>query len=127
MKLLLDTHTIIWFFESDPKLSSTAKSLIVDPDNQNYFSVASIWEIVIKQNLGKLNLSKPLDHILSHIQNNGIEIINIEAQHALKVADLPLHHRDPFDRLIIAQSLTMGYTILSKDNKFDLYSIDRLW
>ena len=127
MKLLLDTHTIIWFFESDPKLSSTAKSLIVDPDNQNYFSVASIWEIVIKQNLGKLNLSKPLDHILGHIQNNGIEIINIEAQHALKVADLPLHHRDPFDRLIIAQSLTMGYTILSKDNKFDLYSIDRLW
>lgn len=127
MRLLLDTHTIIWFFESDSKLSSTAKSLIVNPDNQNYFSVASIWEIVIKQNLGKLNLSKPLDQILNHIKKNGIEIINIEAQHALNVADLPLHHRDPFDRLIIAQSLSLGYTIVSKDNKFDLYSIDRVW
>ncbi|MCL4146527.1 UNVERIFIED_CONTAM: hypothetical protein GTU68_056430 [Idotea baltica] len=127
MKLLLDTHTLIWFFESDSKLSSTAKSLIENPDNQNYFSVASIWEVVIKQNLGKLNLSKPLDYILTHIQKNGIEIINIEAQQALKVADLPLHHRDPFDRLIIAQSLILGYSIISKDTKLDQYPIDRLW
>lgn len=127
MKLLLDTHTIIWFFESNSRLSSTAKSLIENPDNQNYFSAASVWEMVIKQNLGKLNLSKPLDQILTHIKQNGIEIIDIKAQETLKVGELPLHHRDPFDRLLIAQSLSLGYTIVSKDNKFDLYAIDRLW
>ena len=80
---------------------------------------AKPWETEFKQTI------RPDSE--SYYKKNGIEIINIEAQHALKVSDLPLHHRDPFDRLIIAQSLALGYTIVSKDNKFDLYSIDRVW
>ena len=127
MNLLLDTHTLIWFFESDSRLSSTAKALIENPSNQNFFSVASVWEIVIKQNLGKLNLSRPLDQILNHIQKNGIELVSINAEQALKVGELPLHHRDPFDRLLIAQSLILGYSIVSKDDKIDLYLHTRLW
>ena len=127
MNLLLDTHTLIWFFESDSRLSSTAKALFENPSNQNFFSVASVWEIVIKQNLGKLNLSRPLDQILNHIQKNGIELVSINAEQALKVGELPLHHRDPFDRLLIAQSLILGYSIVSKDDKIDLYLHTRLW
>jgi PIN domain nuclease of toxin-antitoxin system len=127
MDLLLDTHTLIWFFESGSQLSNTAKKLIEDSGNQNYFSVASIWEMVIKQSIGKLELSKSIKDITSHIQVNGIEIVDITHEHALKVGELPYHHRDPFDRLIIAQSICLDFSIISKDKAFDKYLIRRLW
>ncbi len=127
MNLLLDTHTLIWFFESDLRLSAKARKLIEEPDNLNFFSVASIWEMVIKQSTGKLNLSKPVDKIVEHIQINGVEIVAISHAHALKVGELEYYHRDPFDRLIIAQSLCLEYFIVGKDVIFDKYTSRRLW
>jgi PIN domain nuclease of toxin-antitoxin system len=127
MNFLLDTHTLIWFFESDAQLSRNAKKLIEDPGNQNFFSVASVWEMVIKESIGKLELSKPVEKIISHIQQNGIELVEITHEHALKVGQLEYVHRDPFDRLIIAQSLCLNYSILGKDEVFDKYGVIRLW
>jgi len=127
MDLLLDTHTLIWFFEGDTQLSEKAKNLIQDPENQNYLSAASIWEMTIKQSLGKLKLSKPVAEILTHILNNGVELIDITAEHALKVGELPYHHRDPFDRILIAQSIYLNIPIISKDLRFDDYLENRLW
>jgi PIN domain nuclease of toxin-antitoxin system len=127
MDLLLDTHTLIWFFEGDTQLSEKAKNLIQDPENQNYLSAASIWEMTIKQSLGKLELSKPVAEILTHILNNGVALIDITAEHALKVGELPYHHRDPFDRILIAQSIYLNIPIISKDLRFDDYINNRLW
>lgn len=94
MNLLLETHTLIWFFESDSRLSPKARKFIEDRDNLNFFSVASIWEMVIKQSIGKLELSKPVDKIVQHIQANGVEIVEITHKHALKVGELEYHHRE---------------------------------
>lgn len=127
MDLLLDTHTLIWFFEGDTQLSEKAKNLIQDPENQNYLSAASIWEMTIKQSLGKLELSRPVAEILTHILNNGVALIDITAEHALKVGELPYHHRDPFDRILIAQSIYLNIPIISKDLRFDDYISNRLW
>jgi PIN domain nuclease of toxin-antitoxin system len=127
MQLLLDTHTLIWFFESDARLSKTAKTLITDRDNQNFFSVASIWEMAIKHSIGKLELTKSVAEIVEHIQNQGIELIEVTAEHALKVGELDFFHKDPFDRLIIAQSLILNYSVVSKDEIFDSYTDKRLW
>lgn len=127
MNLLLDTHALIWFFERDPQLSKNAKNLIEDPANQNFFSVASIWEMIIKQGIGKLELSKPVVEITRHIQRNGIEILGISSDHALKVGELEMHHKDPFDRLIIAQSICLNFTLISKDEIFDRYPGKRFW
>jgi PIN domain nuclease of toxin-antitoxin system len=127
MNLLLDTHTLIWFFESDEQLSKSAKSLIENPENQNYFSVASIWEMVIKQAIGKLQLNKPVDAVVSHIQDSGIKLIDITSEHTLKVGELEMFPKDPFDRLIISQSMCMNYPIVGKDDTFDLYPIKRIW
>lgn len=127
MDLLLDTHTLIWFFEGDEKLSEQAKKLIQDPKNQSYLSAASVWEMTIKNSLGKLDLSRSVADILSHILSNGIELIDITAEHAIKVGELPFYHRDPFDRILIAQSIVLEIPIISKDSKFDNYMVNRLW
>lgn len=127
MQFLLDTHTLIWFFESDNRLSPRVKEIIQTSGNRSLLSVASIWEIVIKQNLGKLSLSRPISEIIQHVQQNGIAILNIEPAHALKVGELSDGHRDPFDRLLIAQSLCLNIPILSKDELFDQYPIQRIW
>ena len=127
MDLLLDTHALIWFFESDIQLSPIAKAAIENPLNRNYLSVASIWEIAIKQSIGKLSLSKPTHQVISHLQNSGITFIPIETNHVLGVETLPLHHRDHFDRLIISQSLFLDFHLVSKDTIFDSYGVKRIW
>src|SRR5262245_48438230 len=104
--LLLDTHTSLWFFWDDPQLSPTAKALIEDPNNRKLVSVASCWEIAIKAGLGKLQLGEPSRTFLSReIARNNFEVLSITVAHATAVEHLPLHHRDPFDRLLIAQGL----------------------
>lgn len=104
MKAILDTHAFIWW-DSDPaRLSPAALALILDVNNTIFVSVASIWEIVIKSQLGKLSLGTPLADIILQQQQNGLEILPITAEHALSVAALPQHHRDPFDRVLIAQA-----------------------
>lgn len=128
MNLLLDTHSFLWFVFGDPQLSAAAKSHIEDPNNTNYLSIVSVWEMAIKVSIGKLPLSHPLDvFIPDQLQRNGIQLLPVRLPHALHVATLPFHHRDPFDRLLIAQSLVEPMPIVSADVMFDRYNVIRLW
>ncbi|NOQ35191.1 MAG: PIN domain-containing protein [Methylococcaceae bacterium] len=127
MKLLLDTHTLIWLAEADSNLSQAAKSAIEDPENICFVSLVSFWEMAIKTSLGKLDIQTPLDQLKQLIIENGMEILPIEIEHTLLVAKLPFHHKDPFDRLLIAQASIEKMTLLSKDEKFSHYDIQLLW
>ena len=127
MKLLLDTHIFLWFIMGSPTLSTHARDLIEDVANEKFLSVASLWEIAIKYSLGKLTLSKPFDELIpQQLSLNGFELLNISIDHATMVATLPFHHRDPFDRLFIAQAAVEKMPIVSVDAVFDAYSITRL-
>jgi len=102
--------------------------MFLNQENQFYLSIASVWEIAIKVSLGKLDIVQPIAPFISEqLQENGIHLFDIRFQHAIKVAELPFHHRDPFDRLIIAQSLVEAIPVLSKDEIFDNYGIQRIW
>ncbi|OLE51457.1 MAG: twitching motility protein PilT [Acidobacteria bacterium 13_1_20CM_3_53_8] len=128
MKLLLDTHTFIWFIMGSPNLSANARALIEDVANEKFLSVASLWEIAIKLSIGKLTLSVPFDVLIpQQLSLNGFELLNIEIDHAAIVATLPFHHRDPFDRLLIAQAMFEKMPIVSIDTVFDAYPVTRLW
>jgi len=127
MKLLLDTHIFVWW-DSDPnRLSSQAKALCEDPTNSLVLSVASIWEMQIKQQFGKLKLRLPLTELIENQkQNNGFEILPINSEHVLFLDNLPRHHKDPFDRLLIAQASVEKVKLLSADPLFTRYSIEVL-
>jgi PIN domain nuclease of toxin-antitoxin system len=126
VKQLLDTHTFLWFVMGNPKISAELRSQI--ENNENYLSIVSVWEIAIKYGIGKLNLGLPFDEFIDRqIIPNGIQLLNIELQHLKIIASLPLHHRDPFDRLLIAQAQFENIPILSVDIAFDAYSIQRIW
>jgi PIN domain nuclease of toxin-antitoxin system len=128
MNLLLDTHTFLWFINDDAALTPRAKSLIEEVQNDIYLSVASVWEVAIKVNLGKLTMPTPfVKFIVEQLQQNSISLLNIKTAHAGGVATLPLHHRDPFDRLLIAQSLHESFPIVGKDEQFDAYGVTRYW
>jgi len=128
MNYLLDTHTFLWFINDDPALSATAKALIEDVDNAIYLSVASVWEMAIKASLDKLEIPTPFtDFIDEQLRENSISLLDIKTVHAGVVVSLPFHHRDPFDRLIIAQSMGEDMPIIGKDVIFDDYGIDRRW
>jgi PIN domain nuclease of toxin-antitoxin system len=128
MRLLLDTQAFLWLATGDSQLSKKAKNVFLDEDNDCYFSLASIWEIAIKTSLGKLKLHQPLEKfILNQLQENSIEQLNIHFRHVTRTKSLPFHHRDPFDRLIIAQSQEEELSILSNDKIFDKYKVDRIW
>lgn len=103
MKLLLDTHSFIWFIEDNPFLSLRARTLIEEPTSEVLLSVASVWEMAIKVSLGRLQLSQPFELFIPHqLLLNDITLLDITLNHTLKIATLPFHHRDPFDRLLIA-------------------------
>lgn len=128
MDLLLDSHAMLWFFWDDPKLSTSAKALIEDPDNRKLVSIATCWEIAIKTGLGKLTLGEPSRSFLHReIARNNFELLSISLDHATSVEGLPQHHRDPFDRLIIAQAIAEDIPIVSSDSAFDAYPVRRLW
>lgn len=128
MKLLLDTHTFLWFIMGSPNLSAVARALIEDAANEKFVSVASLWEIGIKLSIGKLTLSAPFDVLIpQQLTLNGFELLNIEMGHAAAVAALPFHHRDPFDRLLIAQAAVEHMSLVSVDTMFDAYPVARLW
>lgn len=128
MKFIADTHAFIWFVTDSPQLSTSAKKLFESPESERLFSMASIWEIAIKTNLGKLSLGQPLEKLLpEQLALNYIRLLDIALSHALRAASLPLHHRDPFDRMIIAQSLVENLPVLSNDSAFDAYGIKRIW
>ncbi|AFZ00172.1 type II toxin-antitoxin system VapC family toxin [Calothrix sp. PCC 6303] len=126
MKQLLDTHSFIWFASGNTRITSEIRLQI--ENNDNLVSIASIWEIAIKLNLGKLNLGMSIETLVEQqIIANGIELLNISTEHLAIISKLPLHHRDPFDRLLIAQAMVENIPIISADVAFDAYSIQRLW
>lgn len=127
MRLLLDTHSFLWFVGGDSQLSTLAQREIADVNNGRYLSIASAWEIAIKANLQKLQLSAPFPIFMNQVERNAIDLLPVTLEHLNIVANLPLHHRDPFDRLLIAQALTEGLPIVSADSLFDAYPITRLW
>ena len=127
MNFLLDTHTLLWFLNNDAQLPKTARQ-IIESDSIIWVSVASIWEIAIKNGLGKLQLPLPFEQIFpAQLALNSIEILPIEIAHLSALQQLPLHHRDPFDRLLIAQAKAQNWPLLSADAAFDAYEIARIW
>jgi PIN domain nuclease of toxin-antitoxin system len=128
LKLLLDTHAFLWFVAGNKQLSKGARRRIEDVRHEKLLSVASIWEIAIKASLGKLTLSLTVDElVVQGASNNGIAILPVLAKHASRVASLPFHHRDPFDRLLVAQALTEGYAVLSRDESLEAYGVRLMW
>lgn len=128
MRLLLDTHAFLWFILADPRLSTTALALITDPLNHKHVSPASYWEIAIKIRLGKYKLSAPFEPFMSdQIARNRFTILPITVEHAAVLTALPLHHRDPFDRMLIAQTKVEAMRIVSIDSALDAYGVNRLW
>jgi PIN domain nuclease of toxin-antitoxin system len=128
MRLLLDAHAVIWSVDAPSKLSSLAKDSIADESNELFISIATIWEISIKVGIGKLKLSLPFDAwVASANRDLGSHQLQINIEHIKRQLGLPSHHRDPFDRLLIAQSITEGYTLVTADQAFESYGIDVLW
>jgi PIN domain nuclease of toxin-antitoxin system len=125
MRILIDTHIFLWFINNDPQLSPTAKT-ILESDVDLLLSIASLWEIAIKVSTGKMTLPKPFEiFIPEQLQHNEISILPIATEHLTYITTLPFHHRDPFDRLLIAQSIIEGIPIVSVDAAFDPYKVDR--
>lgn len=125
--ILLDTHTLIWFVTNDAKLSPAANQLITQSATV-LVSVATLWEIAIKLSIGKLNMGGTFDDLFpTHMDNNNFTLLPIILPHLSRSGKLPFHHRDPFDRLLIAQSMTENVPIISKDAHFDAYGVTRLW
>jgi PIN domain nuclease of toxin-antitoxin system len=127
MKYLLDTHALIWFAEADVQLSPKAKIAIELPTNSVFVSRVSLWEMAIKLSIGKLALSRSLSDVIQQIESAGIELLPLEISHILLVQSLPYTHRDPFDRMLIAQALSEGMTLVSNEGIFDQYGVARLW
>ena len=128
MKIILDTQVLIWWANDVSNISDRVQNIIFDVNNELLVSLASIWEIQIKVSLGKLNLPRPLPDIIeTQVNENQIKIMQIELPHIYTLDLLPLHHRDPFDRIIIAQAMNEKISIASIDKAFDAYSIDRIW
>ena len=127
MRVLLDTHVWLWMQAEPEKLGSQARALIEDSANELLLSAASVWEIAIKIGVGKLRLPEPLStYVPSRMQSSGVSALAVAHAHAAAVADLARHHRDPFDRLLIAQAITEGVPILSSDAQFDAYESERI-
>jgi PIN domain nuclease of toxin-antitoxin system len=128
VRLLLDTHTFLWFIGGSEELSRAARGLIEDPNNQRLLSVASLWEMAIKVSLGKLKLDLSFVELAEReIRGNAIELLVIRPDHLDELAKLPFHHRDPFDRMIVAQGLAEDIPIISRDRAFESYSAKVLW
>ncbi len=127
MNVLLDTHAFIWYIEGSKNLSSKAKEIIESLNNDLYFSIASIWEIAIKSGKGRLDLQNPFHDLEYLLQQLNINILPITFTDTKIYVDLPFHHNDPFDRILVAQSINHSLLLLSCDKIFDAYAVDRLW
>ena len=128
MNLLLDTQALLWFLLDDPKLSNKARKVIIHAEGAIFVSPASFWEIAIKISLGKYALPEPyLNFWNRQMQENALTLLPITLDHTARIADMPFHHKDPFDRLLIAQSLEEQVPIVSSDSIFDAYGVNRLW
>ena len=128
MKYLLDTHAFLWFVSDDNKLSPQAKSIIKDHNNEIYFSAASAWEISIKIRLGRLTMEEDLEpFIVAQLAENNFQTLSITILHSLYTSKLPEIHKDPFDRMIIAQSKAENMSLISKDKNIKKYKVPVVW
>ena len=124
MRLLLDSHTLLWWVRDDPALRKRARTLIADPANECYVSHASAWEMAIKASLGKLTLPSTVERfVVDQCEINGFRLLPITLAHIALVELLPFHHRDPFDRLLVAQARLEGMTLVSRDPALKAYGI----
>jgi PIN domain nuclease of toxin-antitoxin system len=127
-RVFLDTSTFLWFVFDDARLSHLADSIISSIENQKLLSMASLWEIAIKKQLGKLSLGMSFDDFLAtYVTRSDLEVVPIDLQHLITYEALPFHHRDPFDRLIIAQAKSLRAAIITSDNYFEKYEVQILW
>ncbi|MGK5091008.1 type II toxin-antitoxin system VapC family toxin [Deltaproteobacteria bacterium TL4] len=127
MKVLLDTHAFLWFVNDDSRLSISAKN-VMESDNELCLSMASLWEMGIKVSLGKLKLGDPFEAFIEEqLSHNKIQLLSIEKSHVIQLAQLPFHHRDPFDRMIIAQSIVTSLPVVTVDQHFHSYDVEVLW
>jgi len=128
MKLLLDTHAFIWADGEPQKLSPAAKAACEDPANQIFLSAASVWEMQLKLMLGKLTLRKPLRPLIEDwVQQSGLVLLPVQVEHVLLLDTLSPHHKDPFDRMLIAQAMAESCSIVSHDRVFPLYPAPVIW
>ncbi len=123
MNILLDTHTLIWFLQGNDQLGDRNRLMLEDPENFKFLSIASIWEMALKINSGKLTIIRPLPYFVP----KEIELIHIKLDHIYQLEKLPFHHKDPFDRLIISTGLVENLTIMSVDENFDKYNVNLIW
>lgn len=127
MNLLLDTHAFLWWIADDPRLPAAARSALGDGRNEVFFSTASAWEIAIKGR-ARVEVPEPLQaFITEQVRTNGFEVLPIHLRHALAVADLPDHHRDPFDRMLVAQSRQEGLALVTGDPAIARYDVETVW
>jgi PIN domain nuclease of toxin-antitoxin system len=128
MNLLLDTHTFLWMSLDDPQLSEAARAQLSDTGNELHLSPVSYWEIAIKVSIGKYTVAEPLADLFERaIVANSLRVLTIDVAHAVVLSELPFHHRDPFDRLLIAQSIVEDLPIVGRDTIFDNYGVERIW
>jgi PIN domain nuclease of toxin-antitoxin system len=128
VKALLDTHAFLWWISDDPRLSEKAKEIIADGRNELFFSAASGWEISIKAGLGRLEVPEDLQRFISdQLSRNAIQVLPIYLSHALHTGSLPVHHRDPFDRILVSQAILEQIPLLSADLQIPHYPVEVLW
>jgi PIN domain nuclease of toxin-antitoxin system len=127
MEVLLDTHTFLWFVGGADELSAQARAVIENPNNRKYISLASFWEIAIKQSIGKLTLTIPLSALKDKAEKDNFQILPVCFEDILQLTELPFHHRDPFDRIILSQALHNNLTLLSRDGNFSCYDVRLIW
>jgi len=127
MNYLLDTHTVLWFLGGDQQIPAKVVSEIENPDNKIFVSIGSIWEIAIKMSLGKLVYKDGFESLVQLIGSNGFEILQLSVEHLAELKDLEFIHRDPFDRLLIAQTRHEGLTLITKDSLIQRYPVSILW
>lgn len=128
MRLLLDTHTFLWWVEDAPALSKKARQAVANPDNECLLSLVSCWEMAIKLRLGKLKLANRIERFIpEQLSVNGFRQLEIDFRHVARVATMPFHHRDPFDRLLVAQAKEEKLAIVSANAVFQKYGVKRIW
>jgi PIN domain nuclease of toxin-antitoxin system len=128
MKVLLDTHAFLWLITGDDRLSKNARQTFLNTENSLFFSAVSLWEICIKKSLGKISLKDGwFQTIQEEMKINTIQWLPIEMTHCAEVTELPFHHRDPFDRMLIAQAIVEEMKLMSRDSPLSNYAIERIW
>lgn len=128
MRLLLDTHTFLWWVEDAPELSKKARRALANPNNECFLSLVSCWEMAIKLSFGKLKLAGVIERFVpDQLAANGFRQLEMDFRHVARVAAMPFHHRDPFDRLLVAQAKEEKLAIVSADAVFQKYDVKRIW